>query len=208
MDDERPASRWAEMTTARPGDLILVRSRGVVFRLGRRVAGNPYDHVAVVTSDGRTLNIDKPSARLLPLGRVLRAGLEPLVLRPRFASVGEQAAFVADLERLVSAPYDVERTLWLLERLVERRLTGRARRLPPLGPDRPRWICTDAVLLALERHVSGFSGLRDLPLDWVAIGSGTTNDLLAICRRRPDLMAVVAVQASGAASPSAKPSTS
>lgn len=173
---------------AEPGDLILVKSGGLLFALGRRLTGNPYDHVAVVSSDGRTINIDKPSARLLPLERLLRPALRPLVLRPRFASGEERARFVAEIERLVSAPYDVRRTLSLLERLLERRLVGGARPLADLGWERRRWICTDAVLLSLERHVSGFASLRALPLDWVALGSGTTNDLIEISRLRPDLL--------------------
>jgi hypothetical protein len=175
----------------RPGDLILVKSPGAPYRLARRLSGNPYDHVAVVASDGRTINIDKPSARLLPVERLLRPALEPRVLRPRFASDQERAGFVASIEALVGAPYDVRRTLSLIERMVERAVLRRARRLPE--PDRGQrgWICTDAVLLGLERHMTGFTAIRALPLDWVALGSGTTNDLLAIHRARPDLLAEI-----------------
>lgn len=179
--------------TLEPGDLILVRSHGLVYAVGRRATGNRYDHVAVVMRDGRTLNIDKPSARLLPLDRLLRPSLRPRVLRPAFAGAEERDRFVIEIEQRLGAPYDVRRTLWLLQRLLERRLHGRARPLPPLGLDRPRWICTDAVLLALDRHVRGFAGLRAMPLDWISLGSGTTNDLLTIAARRPDLLAEVAL---------------
>ncbi|HEU0033933.1 MAG TPA: hypothetical protein VFQ53_25065 [Kofleriaceae bacterium] len=156
------------------------------------MTGNAYDHVAVVASDGRTINIDKPNTRMLPVERLLRESLHPRVLRPVFGDPDERARFVAEIERLVDAPYDVRRTLWLIERLLERKLLRRARALPALGRDRRAWICTDAVLLALERHVPAFAKLRELPLDWVAIGSATTNDLLAIERLRPDLMVRVA----------------
>ena len=176
-----------------PGDLILVKSEGPLFALARRLGGNPYDHVAIVSGDRRTINIDKPRVRVLPLDRLLRSPLHPRILRPRFADAEERSRFVGEIERLVRAPYDVRRTLWLVERIFEQRLLGRARPLAPLGSDRRAWICTDAVLLALERHVSGFSALRELPLDWVALGSGTTNDLLEISRRRPDLLAEVAL---------------
>ena len=176
-----------------PGDLILVASPGRVFGLARRLGGTDYDHVAVVARDGRTINIDKPSARLLPAERLLRPTLRPLVLRPVFASDDERRRFVADIERLVDAPYDVRRTLGLVARILARRAFGVAPRLPHAGWERPRWICTDAVLLSLERNVSGFASLRDMPLDWVALGSGTTNDLVAISRRRPDLLRPVHV---------------
>ncbi len=177
--------------TVEPGDLILVQSPGLVFGLARRVAGNPFDHVAVVASDGSTINIDKPGARLLPAERLLRPSLRPLVLRPRFADAAERGAFVRDIERLVDAPYDVRRTLELVASVLLRRFAGVTRRLPPLGWERERWICTDAVLLALERNASAFAGLRALPLDWIALGAATTNDLLWISRERPDLLAVV-----------------
>ena len=71
------------------------------------------------------------------------------------------------------------------------RFVGVTRRLPPLGWERERWICTDAVLLGLERNVRGFAGLRELPLDWCELHSGTTNDLLTLSRLRPDLLAPV-----------------
>lgn len=187
-----------------PGDLILVKSEGRLFDLGRRLTGNAYDHVAVVSSDGRTINIDKPGARLLPLERLLRPSLCPLVLRPRFGGEDERARFVAEIERLVSAPYDVRRTLWLVERIFERRIVGQARPLPLLGWDRDRWICTDAVLLGLERRARAFASLREMPLDWVALGSGTTNDLLEIHRRRPDLLSEVIATARQSPSPTPK----
>ena len=175
----------------RPGDLILVKSPGLVWELGRRLGGNAYDHVAIVGSEGRTVNIDKPSARLLRVERLLRPQLRPKVLRPRFASDEERAAFVAEMERLVTAPYDVRRTLGLVARLVTRRLVRVSWPLPRLGWDREKWICTDAVLLGLERHARGFDAIRELPLDWVRLAAGTTNDLLEISRRRPDLLATV-----------------
>lgn len=177
--------------TVEPGDLILVKSPGLVFGLARRIAGNPYDHVAVVASDGSTINIDKPGARLLPADRLLRPSLQPLVLRPQFASADERAAFVRDIEALVQTPYDVRRTLHLVASVLLRRFAGVTRRLPPLGWDRQAWICTDAVLLGLERNAPRFRELRALPLDWTALASATTNDLLEISRLRPDLLAPV-----------------
>lgn len=182
-----------------PGDLILVRSRGWVTGLGRRLTGNPYDHVAVVAGQGRTLNIDKPGARWLPAERLLRPSLHPLVLRPRFGSDDERARFVAEIERLADAPYDVARTLGLIARLLSRRVVGRARPLPRLEWARDRWICTDAVLLGLEKHVSGFGALRTMALDWVTLASATTNDLLEVSRRRPDLLARVSPSPDGLA---------
>jgi hypothetical protein len=174
-----------------PGDLILVKSTGAVFAAGRRMTGNPYDHVAVVVSDGGTLNIDKPSSRLLPQERLLRPHLHPLVLRPAWPSPEDRDRFVGWIESLVGRQYDTGRTLRLVPRRLLRRFLGVAVPLerPPL--DAPRWICTDAVLMGLERTLPLGDALEALALDWIVLRCGTTNDFLVLSERRPDLLAPV-----------------
>ncbi len=171
-----------------PGDLVLVKSRGLVFAVGRRVGGNAYDHVGVVVDGGQTVNIDKPRTRLVPAARLVRDELEPLVLRPRWPSSDARAAFVRWIGELAGKDYDVRRTLRLIARLIVKRALRVAWRLPRPRPDAPRWICTDAVLLGLEQFAGARDALRELPLDWNALGCGTTNDLLVISERRPDLL--------------------
>src|SRR5512143_3768099 len=101
----------------RPGDLVLVKSRGWVSAAGRRLGGNPYDHVAVVVNDGQTINIDKPRTRLLPAARVLRARHQPLVLRPAWLSPDARDEVVRWIEQMAGREYDVARTLLLLASL-------------------------------------------------------------------------------------------
>jgi hypothetical protein len=173
------------------GDLVLVKSRGLVSAAGRRLAGNPYDHVGVVVHDGQTINIDKPRTRLLPVDRLLRASHQPLVLRPAWASPEARDGFVHWIEGLAGREYDVARTLRLLGRLVLRRLLHVRWALPRPAPDWPRWICTDAVLLGLERFGREPVVLRALPLDWNTLGCGTTNDFLRIHRQHPELLHAV-----------------
>lgn len=171
-----------------PGDLILVKSRGWVFAAGRRLAGNPYDHIAVVVADGRTLNIDKPRSRSLPIERLLRDSLEPLVLRPTWPTGEARDAFVAWIEELEGRDYDVRRTLRLLGSLLVRRVTRLTWPLRAPVASQPRWICTDAVLLGLERFAGAGTLLHSLPLDWNRLHCGTTNDFLTIAEAAPELL--------------------
>lgn len=173
-----------------PGDLVLVKSTEAIFALGRWLAGNPYDHVAVVVDGGETINIDKPMTRFLPVERLLRPELQPLVLRPRFQNEQQRAAFVGWIQSLAARSYDTPRTLRLLGRVLLRRGLRWAPAMEPPRPEQERWICTDAVLLGLETHAAGFTDIQSLPLDWVRLRCGTTNDFLHIARVRPDLLAM------------------
>ncbi|HSD88863.1 MAG TPA: hypothetical protein VLB44_15150 [Kofleriaceae bacterium] len=171
-----------------PGDLVLVKSPGLVFRLGRTIGGNPYDHVGVVVSNGQTINIDKPSARLLPVERLVRARLRPLVLRPVWESPEARDRFVAWIESLSGREYDVRRTLRLIGRLMLKRFLRVTWPLERPDAGRAKWICTDAVLLGLEQFGKDHEVLRTLPLDWNALRCATTNDFLVINERHPELM--------------------
>ncbi|MBS1122542.1 MAG: hypothetical protein H6Q90_4770 [Deltaproteobacteria bacterium] len=172
-----------------PGDLVLVRSPGAIFAAGRRLTGNAYDHIAVVVQDDQTVNIDKPMSRRLPASRLLRSKLHPLVLRPAWRDEAARDGFVRWMESLVDLKYDARRTLRLLGSLALRR-AGIVVPLIRPQPSARRWICTDAVLLGLERYVSDLD-TRDPSLDWQSLRCGTTNDFLRLARARPDLLAQV-----------------
>jgi hypothetical protein len=161
-----------------------------VFAAARRLTGNAYDHIAVVVRDGQTVNIDKPMARRLPTDRLLRPELHPLVLRPAWRDDAARDAFVQWMESLIDRAYDVRRTLRLLVSLGLQR-AGLVVPLPRPQPGNPRWICTDAVLLGLERYVRDFDARA--ALDWQALHCATTNDFLRLAKARPDLLAPVSV---------------
>lgn len=171
-----------------PGDLILVKSRGWVFAAARKVMASAYDHVAVVVGEGRTLNIDKPRSRFLPVERLLRDSLEPLVLRPAWPSIEARDAFVRWISQLAGLDYDVRRTLRLLASLFVKRAMRRAWPLHPPAVGQSKWICTDAVLLGLERYADAGPELRALPIDWNRLRCGTTNDFLVIAEAAPQVL--------------------
>ena len=160
------------MTQTEPGDLILVRSTDAIFAVARWLAGNAYDHVAVVVDGGRTVNVDKPMTRSLPVERLLRRRLHPVVLRPAFRDAHRRAAFVRWIESLTARRYDTRRTLRLFGRMLLRRVVRWAPPMEPPRPEQDRWICTDAVLVGLEAHAPSFAEIRSLPLDWVRLRCG------------------------------------
>ncbi len=174
-----------------PGDLILIKSSKLVFAFFRWLAGSPYDHVAVVIEDNKTINIDKPMTGRLMVQRLLRSELQPLVLRPRFNDEQQRISFVRWIEGLSTCRYDTHRTLQLLVRLLFRRLFCWAPSMEPPRMKQRQWICTDAVLLGLETYMTGFREIQNLPLDWVRLHCGTTNDFLKIANLRRDLLFTV-----------------
>ncbi len=174
-----------------PGDLILVKSKKVVFAFFRWLAGSPYDHVAVVIEEDKTINIDKPMTGCLMVQRLLQSELEPLVLRPRFNDEQQRASFVRWIASLSSCRYDTRRTLQLLCRLLFRRIFRWAPAMEPPSPKQGERICTDAVLLGLETYMTGFREIQSLPLDWVRLHCGTTNDFLKIANLRRDLLLTI-----------------
>lgn len=178
-----------------PGDILLVRSPQKTFRLGRRLMRTEHDHVSVVLGGGRALNIVHPRAVLTPLERMLVPGRSPALLRPAWPSEAARAAFVADLEQLQDAPYNTLRGISLVLRLFLKRTLGLSLPLAEPRADGPSYICSDTMLLRLERHLPGFAErIRELPLDYVQLRCASTDDFLAIARQRPDLLTVQPLQ--------------
>ena len=69
-----------ENEIVKPGDLILIRTPGKFYEQARKLTRNNYDHVVVVVKEGKVLHVGPPSARLLPIERVLVSFRQPKVL--------------------------------------------------------------------------------------------------------------------------------
>jgi hypothetical protein len=65
---------------------------------------------------------------------------------------------------------------------------GLSLRIRPLHDGGRKCICTEAIILSLIESLSGFEEIKEMPLDYVALGFATPNDLLRIARSRPDLL--------------------
>jgi hypothetical protein len=177
-----------------PGDILLIRSPKRAFRLVRWMMASEHDHVVAVLNGGLTLNVVPPEVVLTPVERMLLPARIPALLRPVWPSEAARAAFVADLERLRGAPYDLYRGLSLVLRVFIKRMLGLRVALRAPRAEAPH-VCSDTVLLGLERHLPGFGErIRTLPLDYVQLRCGTTEDFLAIARLCPDLLSRQPIQ--------------
>jgi len=172
----------------RPGDLLLVKTPRLAYGFGRWFARHPYDHVGVVASGGQVVNVVKPAAVLTPLSRMLAPVRKPVLMRPSFRSDEGRARFVGALEALVGCQFDMARAWTLLAAVLLKQFSGLRVPLRPPPPADGRWVCSDAVLVHLLKHVAGFEEIRALPLDWNQLRCGTINDFFRIARERPDLL--------------------
>lgn len=173
------------------GDLILVRTSGLAYSLGRRLSRNSYDHVAVVVRAGQTLNIVHPSAVLVPIEHIVKPNRSPLILRPGWDTPSQAIAFVQAMEELRECSYDLRRALKGVVLVMLRTWLGIRLTMSPLRENADRWICTEAILINLQNALPGFREINRLPLDYSDLGFATTNDLLRIASARPDLLRIV-----------------
>ncbi len=171
-----------------PGDLLLIRTPGRIYSLGRKLTRNAYDHVAVVINEGKTLNIVPPRAVVVPVELMSHARRAPLILRPVWKTPQQACDFVAAMGQLEGVSYALRHTLAGITLVMLRTWFGISIRMKPLPEDTQRWTCTEAILLYLTRTIPGFREIQEIPLDYFSIGFATTNDLLRIAQNRPDLL--------------------
>ena len=175
---------------AKPGDLLLVKTPGLLFLLGRKVTRNRYDHVAVVLEGGMTLNIVRPRSVIIPITRFLRSGCNPLLIRPNWDNNGQCDLFLCDLRERSAGHYDLRKTL--IGIVAASLYSWVSLRIPLQMPrdNASRWICTEAIIHSLLKALPSFAAIERLKLDYYAIGFATTTDFLRIARERPDILAI------------------
>ena len=191
----------SELTSAvvREGDIILLRTPGIVYSLARSAVSHEYDHAVVVVPGGKVVHVSPPKVSLLSLKRVLEPRRRPLVLRPNLS--GEQMrAFIDCILGIVGQPYGTREMMALVGRLVVSEFRGS--RPPPAASHQShvanetkerKWICTDAIADALSRSSDEFrAAFADANLDAAAAGSVSLSDFLRIARSPGELLSVVA----------------
>lgn len=172
-----------------PGDLILVRTPRLAYAAMRAFAQMPYDHIGVVVSGERVLNIVRAGAVFTPASRMLTAARTPRILRPAFPSAAERDAFVAELESLAPCRYDAFRGAAVVALTgLKHRLGLRLRVGPPPDASERRYVCSEPILRALARHHPGFPAAAELELDRDRLGVATLDDYLTLASRRPDVL--------------------
>ena len=181
----------ATLKAAQPGDLLLIKTPGFGFELGRRVTRSLYDHIAVVLDDAKTMNIVNPRAVILPIMAFAKPERKPLVLRPKWKKPEQRQRFVEEMKVFDRGPYNLKKTLigiitsalyaWLGLRIPIKKLENPA----------PRWICTEAILMNIMKAYPDFQRIKHLKLDYNSIGFATTSDFFRICKSCPDLVEMI-----------------
>jgi len=183
--------KMALMAPAQPGDLVLVRTKGVSFAIARRLVRSNYDHIAVVMHDDETLNIVRPRTVMLRLSTIGKPQNAPLVLRPNWHSPKQREEFMAEMQRFVGTTYDARKALLGVFVTFLRTWLGLKLCLSRRDASTDKHICTEAILFSLIKTLPDFSAIEGTELDYYALGFATTNDFLRIAERFPNLLAVV-----------------
>jgi hypothetical protein len=190
----------------RPGDIILLRTPGKLYKLARTTAQNPFDHVVIVMKSGaQVLHVSPPEARLLPLSKVMEPKFEPLALRPSLGPA-ELEIFLSSAENVIGTRYNSSRTFALLFRLGLEAHAGiqPSKPLTKRGLLKNGAICTDVVLSSLchasvEFHnaVMGSESSVSNELDYIKHGAGSLRDLIRINQHFPRMLRYVNINKEG-----------
>ena len=175
-----------ELSELEPGDIVLLRTPGVVYQSFRQVSNYSYDHVVVALSrPDHCLHISPPKARRVRTNQLLIEERDPLVLRPQIAEK-ERHAFIARCESLLGTDYNLTRLYGTLFRTIAEKQFKVGRFLPraptPKASDQA-WLCTDAVLICLLESsidIQRESAKFNPPLDFVRTGSASMDDILRL----------------------------
>lgn len=98
----------ARISQVQAGDIILTRTPGTFYGCFRKMAGQTYDHLAIVMDSQQFLHVGPPRIRLLPVPLLLSDARSPLIVRPDL-SPQQRKHLLAELSGMVGAPYDVAR---------------------------------------------------------------------------------------------------
>jgi hypothetical protein len=184
-------SNFERIKRLKPGDLLLVKTPGVIYRLGRKITKNIYDHIAVVLYNNETLNIVVPETVIRPTSLFSKSNRIPLILRPKWVNVEQKKKFIYEMEKFRNIQYNSKKTIiGVFINMIYSRL-GIKIKIKKLDRTAKRWICTEAILLCLMEAFPEFSTINTLKLDYNEIGFATTNDFLRITEKFPELLEVI-----------------
>lgn len=174
-----------------PGDLLLVRTPGIGYSIGRKLTRNTHDHIAVVLNKGVTLNIVNPITVIRPISIFCKPNRNPLILRPKWRDMEQRKRFVKEIEKFSNSVYNVKKTIfgvfftslygWLGIRMPMKKLDESAK----------RWICTEAILISLLKTFPEFKVINNIKLDYHSLGFATINDFLRISKHFPELLKTI-----------------
>jgi hypothetical protein len=127
-----------------PGDLILVRDRGLPRR------GGGCDRIGVVVAVGGIV-VEEPTTGRVQVAHALRNVVAPLVLRPSWPSRAARESFLGWFEGVAERRAQTWRTPRLVFRLMLKHSLRAAMPLERVPIDRGSWAASRAVFLTLDR---------------------------------------------------------
>ena len=188
---KRNNTRFVTASELKAGDLVLVKTPGFVYKLGRFLMGTPYDHISVVTCDRYTANVVWPKNTYSPIDRLLTPTREPLAIRPCWRSEAEIETFLVWMNSLMGKRYNYPWVWAHFLRMLMRNHLGVSYQMRKLDVSQDLSVCTEAVLHGLVTGMSGFDPNRHSRSDWKVLQCASTNDYLSLPSVMPELFKVV-----------------
>ena len=174
-----------------PGDLLIVKTPGIFYRIGRKLTKNSYDHIAVVLYNNETLNIVLPKAVIRPTIIFTKPNRIPLIMRPKWKNSIQRRIFIEEMEKFKSISYNIRKTIIGVMFSALYSQLGIRLKMKKLDKSSRKWICTEAILICLLKAYSEFKFIERMRLDYNAIGFATTNDFFRISEHFSGLLEVV-----------------
>ncbi len=171
-----------------PGDILLTQTYGFFYALWRKLSCTMYDHSAVVLENNETLNIVYPVAKKLPASHFFRSDKSPMALRPVWRNEKQRMEFLNSMQQFEGTHYNLFRGVFNISNMMIYYRLGL--KIPLKVPEitSKKWVCTDAILMYLQKIMPEFSPIDTLDLDLFRFGFTSPNDFLRIAYYMPDIL--------------------
>ncbi len=184
-------STFLSYKDVQPGDLVLIKTPGLPYKVGRFLMGTTYDHISVVVRNGLTANVVWPQNIYFPAKQLLAPKRKPFVIRPIWENATEQNQFVDWMESLMGQSYNTRRARHLILRLILNKFLAVIHPMKRLEANKEQCLCTDAVFHGLMLSIDSFKPLESYALDWTYLQCASTNDFLALCNLIPHKFQII-----------------
>jgi len=188
---KRKFKKNAIIKKVQPGDLLIVKTPGLLYSFGRRLTRNTHDHIAVVLNNYKTLNIVVPKTIIRPIFIFIRPKKEPILLRPQWKNLDQRNKFISEIKKFKASVYNIRKTILGIILTTFYSWLGIRIPMKKLRPSAKKWICTEAILNVLLKVLPCFKKIERVKLDYHSIGFATINDFLRISQQNPEILKII-----------------
>ena len=196
--------------TLKPGDIVLIRTPGRIYKMFREATKQPYDHAVCVVNEGMCVHVSSPVVKKLKFEKFLLPRRQPMIVRVKMTDE-ERADVVRNLEQLVGREYDLTAVRTAIIKLVSKdprlyKLADKVsstcnqckrklgvKSVPQRGLTAPAsLICTSAILDAIRTASGRFREAIDSEMKNLHFGNGsldeaTMTDFIHLAKHFPQL---------------------